>query len=578
MMGGMKIMVYKIDGLGIEINEKGFAITSCGDRFFDVPVGTSVNENDADGEITSFKIEENVVEWVCKSTFWDEKIYRLRLTDEGILYTVTVKGRGKIGYAEFFNGANTNEDENFGVDFDTKGYWCPEIQSVGGKNKYYEMIDSSKAGANTFSPTITCFAFDMQENENLVGIGAAPQIGNFNFKDFNYNFKGKYFTVGIDLAERIEVDGEYTLPAILFIHGTDYNSVYSNYREWLIKYYDYPVYKVDAPRWWHGPYYCGWGDQWALSDTRDLDWGEEFMEATASVHDKRAKRDGVVSSHAKSAANEENYRKMVDELEKKNIDYTAIIIDDKWETEYGTFNPAPAQWSNLRAFTDEMHARGKKVLMWMNLWGCEGVDEYMCITIDGRKVSVDPTNPKYVKYLEGILKKLLSDEEGCCNADGFKIDFANSVIHHKNAKIYEKNVTGIELSRRHIENIYKISKSVKPDVVITHSNVHPYFADITDVVRLHDYFPRSNCSIENMAIRTAIAKCAYGDSVLVDTDAPGGFRRRDTLLAVKNQPAYGIPSLYGILALYYFLDDNDWQEISKVYHEYSVRKDTEYGI
>lgn len=79
-------------------------------------------------------------------------------------------------------------------------------------------------------------------------------------------------------------------------------------------------------------------------------------------------------------------------------------------------------------------------------------------------------------------------------------------VHHKDAKIHEKNVSGIELLRRYTENIYKITKAIKPDAVITHSNVHPYLADITDVVRLHDYYPRSNCSIENMAARTFIAK------------------------------------------------------------------------
>ena len=575
-------MFYNINGLSLKINEKGFAILSDGDCFFDVPVGTSVCEGDTDINVRNLDIKDRdgeiVAEWECQSSLWNKKVYTLRLTDDGVLYTVTVEGKGKVGYTEFFNGANTNEDSNFGVDFDTKGYWNPQIQSVGAKNKYYEMFESSAVGVNTFSPSITCFAFDMQENENIVGIGAAPQMGNYNFRDFDYNFKGKYFTLAIDFADCIDVDGEYILPGILFVRGDDNYSVYKNYRDWLIKYFGYPVYEVNPPRWWHGPIFCGWGDQWALSDTKDLDWGEEFLDANIDVNEKRARRDVAVSTCAKCAANEKNYRLMTDELEKKNIDYTAVIIDDKWETQYGTFNPAPSQWPDLRAYTDDMHKKGKKVLLWMNTWDCEGVDEDMCITLDGKKISVDPTNPKYVEHLENCLRRVLSDEEGCYNADGFKVDFANGVVHRRGARIYEKNVSGIELSRRHFENIYKISKSIKPDAIITHSNVHPYFADIIDVVRLHDYFPRSNSSLENMATRASVARCAFGDNVLIDTDAPGGFRRRDTLVAVKHQSEYGIPSLYGVLALYDFFDDEDWAEISRIYRKYSKKKDEEYGI
>ena len=233
------------------------------------------------------------------------------------------------------------------------------------------------------------------------------------------------------------------------------------------------------------------------------------------------------------------------------------------------------KWPDLRKYIDSWHERGKKVTLWYNLWGCEGLDEDECVLSEGKPVSLDPTNPKYIKRLEKAIRKLISDEEGCFNADGFKLDFANLMPRGENLRIYEKGIYGIELLKRNIENIYRITKSVKPDALITHTDVHPYFGEVTDMIRLHDYFAMSNKGWSNMYSRSFIARAAFGEDLLIDTDAPGGFRRRDAMQCIKHQPDFGVPVLYGI-KLYSFFSDEDWEEVRKIYNGYSEETDKKF--
>ena len=178
-------------------------------------------------------------------------------------------------------------------------------------------------------------------------------------------------------------------------------------------------------------------------------------------------------------------------------------------------------------------------------------------------------------YIDKI-HMILSDEEGCYNVDGFKLDFADALPKVGGWTAYEPNLFGIELLKRNIQNIFEISKKIKPEALITHSNVHPYFGEYTDMVRLHDYYACCNTGRSNMEKRTSIARAAYGDDVMIDTDAPGGFRRRDALQCFRHQAEYGVPDIYGI-KLYSFFTDEDWAEVKQIYDSYIREMDEKFA-
>lgn len=112
-----------------------------------------------------------------------------------------------------------------------------------------------------------------------------------------------------------------------------------------------------------------------------------------------------------------------------------MIIDDKWQKEYGTLEVDPNKWTDLRGFVDEQKAKGIHVLLWFKMWDSEGLPEDMCVkgvapvpvmANSANRPMTDPTNPKYREFLKKAIYHLLSSDEGCCNADGFKLDFAFS--------------------------------------------------------------------------------------------------------------------------------------------------------
>lgn len=550
----------KTENLWININKEGFSVFSGGESYFEIMPGSSVSGaiKDVDNENIEFSIKEAdgglSAEWTTESNLWDKKTYKIEVKEGHILYTVTVTGKGRIGYTEFFNGAS----DNGGMLYDASGYFTPQVSIEGHVNEYHDMIYDGEVGISTFSPTITCFAFDMEGNDKMLGVGYAPMPGEYNFDNFEYKACGGKCIFACDFEGYTEISGEFTLPGILFLSGNDEYDILKNYSEWMYKYGGCKRVKPEPPRWWYGPFFCGWGDQWVASkEGIEADWGGE------------AAGGENVSFGAKDASNEHEYEIMMNNVLEKNIDVSMIIIDDKWQKEYGTLEVDTKKWPDLRRYIDSWHRRGKKVTLWYNLWGCEGLDIDECILKDGKQVALDPTSPKYIKRLEKAVKKLLSDEEGCYNADGFKLDFANLIPRGKDLCIYEKGIYGIELLKRNIENIFNIAKKVKPDALITHTDVHPYFGEITDMIRLHDYYAMSNKGWSNMYNRSFIAKAAFGEDVLIDTDAPGGFRRRDAMQCIKHQPDFGVPDLYGI-KLYSFFDDGDWEEVKRIYDEYSI--------
>lgn len=557
----------RMKNLWVKVTESGFSVFSGGESYFEMMPGTSVSGviKDIDEKALEYSFSETeggfFAEWKTSSNLWKEKIYKIEVKEEYLLYTVTVKGEGKIEYTEFFNGA---EDDGQ-IFYDASGYFMPQVSIEGHVNDYHNMDCDGCVGIDTFSPTVTCFAFDMEGNDKMLGVGIAPNPGEYNFEQFEYKSTGVGCIFACDFKGYTEVSGELTLPGILFLPGYDEYDILKSYSEWMYTNGGCKRVKPEAPRWWHGPFFCGWGDQWIASkDRQSFDWADE------------AAGGEVVSYGAKDAANEKEYNIMTENVAEKGIEFSMIIIDDKWQKEYGTLEVDEEKWPDLRRYIDDWHSKGKKVTLWYNLWGSEGLDKDECILKDGDAVALDPTSPKYIKRIEKAIKKLLSDEEGCYNADGFKLDFANLIPRGKGLEIYEKGVYGIELLKRNIENIFRIAKKVKPDCLITHTDVHPYFGEITDMIRLHDYYAKSNKGWSNMYNRSFIAKAAFGEDVMIDTDAPGGFRRRDAMQCVRHQPDFGVPVLYGI-KLYSFLTDEDWEEVKNIYNDYSKEMNKKYN-
>ena len=171
-----------------------------------------------------------------------------------------------------------------------------------------------------------------------------------------------------------------------------------------------------------------------------------------------------------------------------------------------------------------------------------------------------------------MMATLLGEGEGCCNCDGFKVDFANVMPLGRDLSGTTSSY-GIELLKQWFELFYNAAKAVKPDCLVNNSCAHPYFAEVTDQARLHDYAGSLRAAWEVMSFRQRLFRAAL-PGVLIDTDGVSSSHR-ETMDYLRRAPQLGVPDLYRLTqAGNPPLAAEDWAEIREVWRKYSAGLDS----
>ncbi len=546
-------MVHTGKNYSVIANKNTFEIndTNPSEIFFEFGVSTIIN--DEKDKIITFEQKENSFIWTATDGIF-EKTYTLECCDTYALYKVKIKGTGVLGFVKYFD--NTM--------FNVSGYFSPVVAGGGDVATYKDMAQSQKAADGFFVPPPQCFIFDMEGNDNLIAVGLIAKDKEYNYSGFSYIPDGNICAFGADYGNYTQIDGEFELPHILIQLGKDrYSLLESNAKFHVEKGY-VKQQNHENEKWWNGNILCGWGDQWKIgaeiANSQNFAWDNEAIKKNADSAPEMN-----LFNYAIAAATEENYKKIIADTEKKNVPFSTIIIDCKWHKEFGTMEVDKQKWPDLRGFIDNQHQKGRKVLLWYNFWSVEGLPKDECITRGEEALYVDPTNPKYIARLEKIMEKLLSDGEGCYNADGFKVDFV-AVPFEGNLEIYEKGVFGIELVKRNMSLAYNLAKKVKKDALITSQHVHPYFDDCMDMMRIGDYWCSSNRPLSNINTRTGILKATL-PNMMIDIDAAGGGKKRDALLYFRRGAQIGTLSLYGTGIYDKLFTGDDWKEVAEIFRK-----------
>ena len=546
-------MTYTGNHYSVVAKENAFEIndTNPFEIFFEFGVSTIINgEKD---NIIAFEKKDNSFIWTATDGIF-EKTYTLECCDDYILYKAKIKGKGNLGLVKYLD--NTM--------FNASGYFSPVVAGGGDVATNKDMTQPQTASDGFFVPPPQCFIFDMEGNNNLIAVGLVAKEKQYNYSGFSYIPDGNMCAFGADFGNYTEVSGEYELPHILIQLGKDrYSLLESNAKFHVEKGY-VKQQNHETENWWNGNILCGWGDQWKIgaevANSQSFAWDNEAIKKNADNTPEMS-----VFNYAIDAATEENYKKIIAGAERKNVPFSTIIIDCKWHKEFGTMEVDKEKWPNMREFIDEQHQKGRKVLLWYNFWSVEGLPKDECITRGEEALYVDPTNPKYIARLERIMEYLLSDKNGCCNADGFKVDFT-AVPYEGNLRIYEKGVFGIELVKRNMSLIYNLAKKVKKSALITSQHVHPYFDECMDMMRIGDYWCSSNRPLSNINTRTGILKATL-PNMLIDMDAAGGGKKRDALLYYRRGAQIGTLSLYGTSIYDKLFSEDDWKEVAEIFRE-----------
>lgn len=354
-----------------------------------------------------------------------------------------------------------------------------------------------------------------------LSMGLAVRPGEHQFAGFHYDGCEEAFSLRLTYEEQTQVAGTFETPAVLFQFGApDPYAAIARYRERLEALGLVPASGGSAaaepvrPAWWQEPIFCGWGAQCCLSNAG--------------------------GGPAPALATQANYDRFLGELAAQGLHPGIVVIDDKWAAHYGTSEVDTVKWPDLKGWIAQRHAAGQKVLLWWKAWDPDGLPPEQCVrNAAGISVAADPTNPAYVQTLQQAVALMLGPDG--YNADGFKVDFTARTPSGPGLTRHGE-AWGVEMLHVLLDVLYKAAKAVKPDALVITHTPNPYFADVTDMIRLNDINTGAPV-VPQMLHRARVAGAAC-PSLLIDTDNWPMPNRAAWRSFLEVQEGLGVPSLY----------------------------------
>lgn len=596
-------LIHRFGAITVTVDPEAFLITveEGENRLMQFPLSAGIDTldgRDVDGPVALVSVDNlgNTgweARFSCASTYWRRKEYLLRCTEGVCSYQVsvtpTVEDRRNVTTCDatdprriascryFVQESQDNQAATIGVE----RLYAPRFDwSVGAVFKS-PRDDESLSCQQWLSPPP--FYYGLGSQNRWFGIGLAVKPGEYNFQSFDYNGSGGSAHFELQYEGHLRPDKATTLPELLIFlepEETELAGV-ERYVAELRKRHLVAVPDVEIPDWWREPIFCGWGQQ-RLDYRRDHDGGENDCWINAGDY-----------------ATESFYRHHLETLEEHGIEPGTVIIDCFWARRPGFAEPHPLKWTDMRGFIDEQHEKGRRVLLWLTPIIYEGYPIEACMTLDGRPVATDPTSPIFLDIFGTEVEKMISSSPGCLDADGFKIDFTQSIpaedgrfrpnLNSRWAIITEdqgrsfpflnerseliqltESLWGVELIKRYLQAIRGPMKRAKPGSLLIAQTANPYFADDVDMLRLNDMDGTSPDVLGIMNHRAAISRlCNPG--WLIDTDNDLMINKAMWREYIRLQPQLGVPDTYyadGIAQSGEEFSEADYDLLREIWAEY----------
>ena len=349
----------------------------------------------------------------------------------------------------------------------------------------------------------------------------------------------------------------YRAPELLVTFPTDEWQAVSLFRDKLIEYGRFVPEKPafsQVPAWWKDPLICTYGDQLIqdrVGQLIDDAWTTEFVEV--------AERDW-------------------------GIRHMNLVIDDSWQP-CQSFAPRtdPARFPDMRAFTDRMHARGHRVILWTQPLfdnvgnGFEPLSRKYGLLTDcppskamgdyyKGSYMIDYTADNARAFLREVCQGLFGDGEGQFNADGVKLDFMGTLRDPAQTQTYAHPERGVGI--RELYRFYQLfseeARRVKPDVLIDCTVGDPRFEAFITHNRLHD----THAGVEEKELRARLSSLSCPD-LLMDSDGAlmyASWLRNHYVSAA----VYAVPSNYYLRG---FQDFHSWNGAPGISREDALHHD-----
>ncbi len=486
----------------------------------------------------SARLEDDVFVVERRSTVWDEAVVELVCGDDGLEVRTSVAGTGVLDDVHLLGGRSliAGVPTGFlpsGSSFRTLFSPNPSGRLVrsAGEPAVIGVSGDGEPGRHHwfFTPAPLFLALTTADGvedpaqpvpEGWLGVALAAPVQELDFVQLEYRPAERAFSLRLEYEGHTRVEGDFAAPAVLLTPGLPdpYAGLRRNRADLVARGAAPPPNERATPAWWSEPIFCGWGAQCHL--------------AAATV------------APAQDFATQANYDAFLDHLEQRGIVPGTVVIDDKWQQEYGTCTPDRDKWPELEEWIRKRCARGQHVLLWWKAWDAEGLPPELCVRDPrGEPVALDPSNPASREALREIVARMLGPDG--IGADGLKVDFTGRTPAGTELSIVGRG-WGIALLHELLAIVYSSAKEAKPDALVITHTPHPSFADVTDMIRLNDMIAMDDPSRRvpaEMRYRADVARASCPE-LLIDTD---DWRSPDletwrAYLAVKSE--FGVPSLY----------------------------------
>jgi len=388
-----------------------------------------------------------------------------------------------------------------------------------------------------FAPPPLFLAFERNGLWGGIGLGAEP--GDYLFNALEYSgsrYAGASFWV--HYGGYRAAGPRFASPRVSVHFGFSEWDALARYVAWMDESGFATRKRFPNPAWHRRPIFCG--------------WAEQTREAAAS---------GIA---ARDLATQAKYEEWLAVLDRRGLPVGTVVVDDKWQKRYGTFDVDEEKWPDLRGFVARQHARGRRVLLWVPAFQREGLPDDLCVRIEGRPVAGDVSNPAYESFLRERVRHLVAD----LGVDGFKEDWLGGQPPTPGLQAHA-HLFGIEFVRRFQLILHDEAHRWKPDALVETQTPNPLFRESSDVLRLNDVWYGARDVGEMMRRRARIARIAGWD--LVDCDNASSTNLEEWWSYMREQPSIGIPSLYFVHRTESTMEEvpeGTWRQLKEIWDAY----------
>jgi hypothetical protein len=549
------------------------AIARDGETVFVVPVVSGLASDTQEERISAIDYSvqqkgehEYELTATAKSSLWSARRFTWRFFPDRIEFQQFATGHGKLGRLYFLSNGVSNRWDNGttpGFSWETTTYADRYFSPSPNHANQFEFnipipqtvgFSSGAGGSDAnfrpesmtglFAPPPLFLAFHLDQTWTGIGIGARP--GEYLFPALEYTgsrYAGSSFYA--DYVGYKAIDGEFASPVMAFTFSYDPLDALTAYTGWLDQRgFSTPATSHDA-YWHHLPIFCGWAEQTVES----IPFG----------------------GAANKLATQANYEKWIATLEQRGLPFGTIVIDDKWQKGYGSFEVDTAKWPDMKGFVAAQHAKGRHVLLWVPLAHYDGLPESLCILVNGKCMGGDVGKPEYEAWLRHRIRHLVEE----IGVDGFKEDWvdAPSVA----GVPLSGGLAGIEFVRRFQWILYDETHKAKPDALVETQTVNALFRESSDVTRLNDIWYGARDVADMMRLRARLAHIS-GWPVL-DTDNASSTNLKEWWNYMLAQPSIGIPALYFVSKTETTQEaptDAQWAALAGLWKDYIASLKREY--